>query len=110
MKWIHWLDVVMTVKQDGRRPRGTKPFAIDDRMTRRLFETDVWQADATQLVRGPFGAFADVALVLRQGADARDGEIPLHLVDVAVTIHIDEVDNLVHVFCSSLFVISHFPG
>src|SRR6185503_4243885 len=47
-------------------------------------------------VGGPLGAALHVGGVLRQGADAGDGEVGLELLDVAVAVRVDIVDDAVH--------------
>jgi hypothetical protein len=53
------------------------------------------------LFDAPIGAAFDVACVLRQRADARNREEPLELLEIAVAIHVDEVDHVVHAFLRS---------
>ena len=49
---------------------------------------------------------ADVAACSRQRADARDGEVVLQLVDVAIAMEIDEIDDLVVSLTSSCLLSS----
>ena len=90
------LHVVVAVEEDGRRALGAQPVAIDDRVAWCLDEADVVEADASHLLGGPLGTAADVAGMLRQRADARNGEVGLQLLDVAVAIGVDVVDDVVH--------------
>ena len=53
---IDRLHVVVAVEQDRRRVRRAEPVAVDDRIARRVDETDVLQADAAHLVGAPLGA------------------------------------------------------
>ena len=94
---IDRLDVVVAVEEDRRRAFGAEPVAIDDGVAGRFEEPDIGQADAAHLVGRPFGAAAHIAGMLRQRADARNREVSLQLLDVAVTIGVDEVDDVVHV-------------
>ena len=52
--------------------------------------------DAAHLVGAPLGAAPHVGRVLGQRADARNGEQRLQLVEVAIAVDVDEVDDLVH--------------
>src|SRR5262245_56497289 len=63
-----------------------------------LHQPDVLQADLPHLVRGPLCAPPYVGLMLRQRADARDGQKVLQLVDVSIALHVDEIHNLVDAF------------
>ena len=83
----------MTIEKDGRRAFGAEPVAVDDRIAGRFDEPHVLQSNPAHLVRAPFGAATDVALVLRQRADAWYGQIPLQFLDIAVAIQVDEVDD-----------------
>ena len=93
---IDRLDVVVAVEEDRRRTFGAQPVAVDDGVAGRFDEPDVVEADAAHLLGRPLGAAPDVAGVLRQGADARNREVGLQLLDVAVTVRVDEVDDVVH--------------
>ncbi len=61
---------------------------------------DVLEADALQMIGTPFCGTPHVALMLRQRADARDREILLQLVDIAIALHVDVVNDLFDVFHS----------
>ena len=76
---------------------GTEPIAVHDRVARGLDQLDVLQADLPHLVGGPFRAATHIGLMLGQRADAGNGEELLQLVDVAIALHVDEVDDLVDV-------------
>ena len=93
---IDRLHVVVPVEEDGRRARRAEPVAVDDRVARRVDQPHVLQADAPHLLRAPVGAAPDVGGVLRQRADARDREKRLQLVEVAIAIDVDEIDDVVH--------------
>ena len=93
---IDRLHVVVAVEEDGRRTRRAQPFAVDDRVAGRLLDAGVLQADAGHLVAGPLGAAAHVGRMAGQRADAGDGQILLQLVNVAVAVDVDEVDDVVH--------------
>ncbi len=97
---IDGLHVVVAVEEDGRRTLGAEPVAIDDRVAGRFDEPDVVETDAAHLVCRPFGAAPDVAGVLRQRTDARNRQVRLQLFDVAVTVGVDEVDDIVHLCVS----------
>ena len=90
------LHVVVAVEEDGRRARRAQPVAVDDREAGRVDQLDVLQPDAAHLLRRPVRAALHVGRVLRQRADAGDGEVLLELVDVVVAVRIDEVDDVVH--------------
>src|SRR5204863_7167346 len=77
------------------------PVAVNNRITRCLDQPHVLQPDAAHLIRAPFGAAADVGLVLGQRADAGNGEQRLQFVDVSVPVDVDEVDDVVHMPLSS---------
>ena len=49
-----------------------------------------------QRVGRPLCGAADVAACSRQRADAGDGEVLLQLVDVAIAVDVDEIDDVVH--------------
>ena len=89
----------MAVEEDRRRALGAEPVAIDDRVAGRLDQPDVLQPDAAHLLGGPLGAAPHVLLMLRQRADAGNGEVGLELVDVAIAVGVDEVDDVVHIVC-----------
>src|SRR4029079_7384455 len=74
-----------------------QPVAVDDGVSRRFEELDVLQTDLPHLLGGPLRSAADVALMLRQRADARDGEILFQLLNVAIPLHVDEIDDLADV-------------
>ena len=90
------LHVVMPVEQDGRRACGAQPVAVDDGMPGRLDQPDVLQADPLHLVPRPLGAAPHVRCVLWQRADAGNGEVGFELVDVAIAMGVDEVEDVVH--------------
>ena len=91
------LHVVVAVKKDGRRARRAEPVAVDHGVPRRRNEPDVLQTDAAHLVGAPFGAALHVAGVLGQRADARDREQRFQLIEVLLAVHVDEIDDLLHV-------------
>jgi hypothetical protein len=93
---IDRLDVVVAVEEDGRRAFGAQPVAVHDRVARCFDEADIAEADAPHLLGGPLGAAANVAGVLRQRADARNGEVSLQLLDVTIAIRMDIVDDVIH--------------
>jgi hypothetical protein len=93
---VHRLHVVMAVEQDGGSIRSAQPVAIDDREAWRVDEPDVLQADPLHLVCRPFRTRTHVVGMLREGADARDREVSLQFLDVAVAIGVDEIDDGVH--------------
>src|SRR5690606_3394237 len=49
-----------------------------------------------QRIGGPLRGTAHVGVMLRERADARDREVLLQLLDVPVTVDVDEVDDLIH--------------
>ena len=93
---IDRLDVVVAVVEDGRLAWGAKPVAVHHRVARRVNQGDVLHPCRAKRVRGPFGGAPHVGGVLRQRADARDRQVLLQLVDVAIAIDVDEVDDLLH--------------
>ena len=62
---IDRLHVVVPVEQHRRRAGRAEPLAVHDRMSGRLVERDVVQADALQFVDAPLGAAAHVGRVRR---------------------------------------------
>jgi hypothetical protein len=92
----------VAVEKNRRRALGTEPVAVDHRVAGRLDQPDVLHPDAPHLVGGPFGTAPHVRLVLRQRADARDGQVALQLFDVPVAVGVDEVDDVVHVVTLSI--------
>ena len=93
---IDRLHVVVTVEEDGRRSLGAEPVAVDHRIPGRLDQPDVLHADPPHLVGGPLGTAAHICLVLRQRADAGDGEVGLELLDVPVAVGVDEINDVIH--------------
>ena len=89
------LHVVVPVEQHRRRAGGAEPVGVDDRVARRLDQPTFCIPMRSQLVGGPLGAPAHVGLMLRQRADAGNGEVALQLLDVAVAMKVDEVDDVV---------------
>ena len=93
---IHRLHVVVAVEEDRRRAFGAEPLGVDHRMPGRLHELRVVQADPGELGGRPLGAAADVGGVRRQRRDAGNRQVFLQLLDVAVAVDVDVVDDLVH--------------
>ena len=93
---IDRLHVVVAVEEDRRLAWSAEPVAVDDRIAWRVDQRDVLHAGGTKRVGGPLGRAPHVGRVLRQRADARNREVLLQLVDVAIAIDVDEVDDLVH--------------
>ena len=105
---IDGLHVVMPVEEDRRRAFRAQPVAVDDRIARGIDEAHVLQPDAAHLFGAPIGAAFDVGGVLRQRADARNREEPLELLEIAVAVHVDEIDHVVHAFVSVVWLsVSH---
>ncbi len=104
---IDWLHVVVPVEENRRRAFSAEPFAVDNRVAWRFFETHVVQANPLHLGAGPLRAAADVFLVLRQGADAGDSQVLREFVNVTIPVDVDVVDNLVHVGLGSRLVTRH---
>ena len=94
---VHGLDVVVAVEQDRRRPGRVQPIAIDDRIAGRVEQPHMLEADALHVIGAPLGCAPHVCLMLRKRADARDREVLLELVNVAITLQVDVVDDLVDV-------------
>jgi hypothetical protein len=90
------LDVVVAVKKDRRCAGRAEPIAVDNREPRRLDQLHVLQADSPHFVGRPLGAALDVSSMLRQRADAGNGKIRLQLLDVAIPMCVDEIDDVVH--------------
>ncbi len=97
---IDGLNVVVSVEEHRRRAGRAEPLAVDDGIAGRLFEPRRRQTDATELVARPLGAAANVGSVLRQGADAGDGQVFLQLVEIAVAVRVDEIDDGMHCVAS----------
>jgi hypothetical protein len=93
---IHRLHVIVAVEQDRRCTGRAQPVAVDDGVAGRVDQADVLHADALQFLRRPLGTAAHVAGVLRQRADAGDREVLLQLVDVAIAVHVDEINHAFH--------------
>ena len=90
---VHGLHVVVPVEEDGRRALGVQPVAVDDGVAGRLDQPDVLEADPLQLGRRPLRAAGHVGSVVRQRADAGDGEVLGQLPHVAVAVGVDEVGD-----------------
>src|SRR6185436_18697928 len=69
--------------------------------SRRVDQPDVLEADTFEVVGAPLRGTPHVALVLRQRADARNGEVLFQLVDVAVALYVDVVDDFIDVLHGS---------
>src|SRR4029450_3103456 len=93
---IDGLHVVVTVEEDGGRPFGAQPVAIDDRMARRFDQFHVLQPDPLHLRPRPLRALPHIVRMLRQSADAGNSQVGLELVDVTIAMRVDEVDDVVH--------------
>ena len=93
---VHGLNIVVTVEQDRRSARRFKPIAVDHRIAGRLDETHVLETDTPHFSRAPFGAPAHVGCVLWQRRNTWNREQRLQLVEVAIAIEVDEIDDLVH--------------
>ncbi len=90
------LNVVVPVIQDRRLAWRAKPVAVHHRMTGGVDQRDVLHAGAAQRLRRPLGGTTHVGVVLGQRADARDRQVLLQFVDIAIAIDVDEVKNLIH--------------
>ena len=94
---IDGLHVVVAVEEDRRRAWRIQPFAVDDRVARRFEQPHVLEADALHVIGAPLGRAPHVGLMLGKRADARNGEVLLQLVDVAIALHVDVINDLVDV-------------
>ena len=95
---IHRIDrlhVVVAVEQNRRLARGVQPLAVDNRVARRSMSRTFCMPTA-QRIGGPLRGAADVGGVLGKRADARNREVLLQLLDVAITVDVDEIDDLIH--------------
>src|SRR6185295_18999657 len=68
----------------------------DDRIARRVDQPHVLHARARERVLRPLRRAPDVRGVFGQRADARDGEVLLELVEIAITVDVDVVDDVVN--------------
>ncbi len=93
---IDRLHVVMAVEENRRLARRIEPVAVDDGIARGVDQADVLHPGRGQRVGGPLRRAPHVALVLRQRADARDGEVLLEFLDVSIAVDVDEIDDVVH--------------
>ena len=94
---IDRLHVVVAVEQDRRRALGAEPVAVDDRDARasRSAGRSAGRCAASRR-RSTRRSAGRPPACSRQRADAGDGEVGLQLVDVAVAVGVDEVDDVVH--------------
>ena len=67
---IHGLDVVVRIHQDGGLARRMQPIRVNQRMTSRLADLDVFHARRPQVGRDEFGCRAAVGCVLLQRRNA----------------------------------------
>ena len=93
---IDRLHVVVAVEEDRRLARRVQPVAVDHGVARRLNQLDVLQSRGAQRVGRPLRRLAHVLGVLGQRRDAGNGQVLLQLLDVAIAIDVDEVDDFVH--------------
>ena len=97
LEWIDRLYVVMPIVKDGWRAFCPQPLAVNDWMAVRLVKPNLVQSDPTHFLSRPFRATPHVRRVLGQRANARNGEVGLQLVDIAISVRVNEIDNSVHV-------------
>ena len=68
------LDVVVGVRDDGRRSRRAEPLAVDHRVTGGLGDLDRLETGATEARRDPLRTGARVRIVGRHPSDAREAQ------------------------------------
>jgi hypothetical protein len=90
---IDGLHIVVPVKQDRRLAGRIQPVGVDHWIPRRIHQPDVLHAGGAQRVGGPLRCAPDIASVFRQRADAGNGEKLFQLVDVAIAVNVDEINN-----------------
>jgi len=83
---IGWLDVIMTIKQNGGAVGRVQPFAVDCRVSTGWQDLDAIQADSLHLVGDPVGRAFHVAEMFRQRAYAGDAQQVQQLVEVLVLV------------------------
>src|SRR5262249_50861606 len=81
---IDGLDVVVAVDEDGRLSGRSHPLAVHDRMARRLVHLDLRAPRRAEAALDPLPGEAHLVRVTRIGADRRDAEDLLELLEIAV--------------------------
>jgi hypothetical protein len=78
---INWLYVIVAVAQDGRLSRSVHPITVDQGMPIRRDNFDILDTGCAEGLRNELSAFLHVPGVLGEGADSRDAQKSIQLLE-----------------------------